>query len=526
MRIGWWVVFSLALLASFAIRIRLLGIPLERDEGEYAYAGQLLLERIPPYQLAYNMKFPGVYAAYALIMAIFGQTPVGVHLGLLIVNLATVGLVFLLGRRLVSEITGLAAASVYAILSVSPSVYGFAAHATHFVMLPVLAASLILLRPAKQRSLPMLCAAGALLGTAVLMKQPGIAFVLFGGAYLSWTDYRARLPWKSILSRGAVFICGVGLPVAVAFLLLWQAGVFGKFWFWTIDYARIYGSRLTLDFGRQCFSRTFPLVVGKGWLLWVLGGVGVTACVWHARTRDRSVFLLGFLGFSTMALSAGLYFREHYFILVLPVISLLAGAAAMSLTDLLSQRWKIARFAPLLLFAAALAFPLFGERDFFFSLSPDADLRKSYWANPFAESIPLADFVRKRTDPKDTIVVLGSEPQIYFYSHRHSATGYIYTYALMETQPFVQQMQREMIEEIEKAQPKIMVFVSTASSWMVQDTSDRTILDWINTYTQANYTGVGLVNLYPDKPPEYYLPLESAPPHVAPDRILVYERNR
>ena len=49
------IVFDLVI----AIRIRLLGIPLERDEGEYAYAGQLMLQGIPPYKLAYNMKFPG-----------------------------------------------------------------------------------------------------------------------------------------------------------------------------------------------------------------------------------------------------------------------------------------------------------------------------------------------------------------------------------------------------------------------------------------------------------------------------------
>ena len=75
LRIAWWVVFVLLLITVVGIRIRLLGVPLERDEGEYAYAGQLLLQGIPPYQLAYNMKFPGVYAAYAFIMALFGQTP-------------------------------------------------------------------------------------------------------------------------------------------------------------------------------------------------------------------------------------------------------------------------------------------------------------------------------------------------------------------------------------------------------------------------------------------------------------------
>jgi len=72
------------------IRFRLRDMPLERDEGEYAYAGQLLLEGIPPYQLAYNMKLPGTYAAYAGILTLFGQSAQAVHLGLILVNAATI----------------------------------------------------------------------------------------------------------------------------------------------------------------------------------------------------------------------------------------------------------------------------------------------------------------------------------------------------------------------------------------------------------------------------------------------------
>src|SRR5213594_1247821 len=141
-----WIFLAVIVLGLvIAIRIRLLGIPLERDEGEYAYAGQLMLQGIPPYKLAYNMKFPGTYAAYAVVMSIFGQTISGIHLGLLLVNAATVALIFLLGRRLMNSTAGIAAATSYAILSVSPSVLGLAAHATHFVMLPVLGGTLLLL---------------------------------------------------------------------------------------------------------------------------------------------------------------------------------------------------------------------------------------------------------------------------------------------------------------------------------------------------------------------------------------------
>ena len=61
----WLVVLGILLFVGF-IRVRLLEMPLERDEGEYAYAGQLILQGIPPYELAYNMKLPGTYYACLL----------------------------------------------------------------------------------------------------------------------------------------------------------------------------------------------------------------------------------------------------------------------------------------------------------------------------------------------------------------------------------------------------------------------------------------------------------------------------
>src|SRR5947208_13171281 len=91
------------------------------------------------------MKFPATCAAYALIMSIFGQTIDAIHLGLLLVNATTIALIFLIGRRLMGSTAGVTAAASYAILSVSPSVLGLAAHATNFVILPVLAGTLLLL---------------------------------------------------------------------------------------------------------------------------------------------------------------------------------------------------------------------------------------------------------------------------------------------------------------------------------------------------------------------------------------------
>jgi hypothetical protein len=144
----------LLIIAFFAvIRFHLRDVPLERDEGEYAYAGQLILQGIPPYVLAYNMKLPGTYAAYALMMSAFGQTTAGIHLGFLVVNSVTIFLMYLLAAQLLGKLDGLVAAASYGVLSINRSVLGLQAHATHFVVICAVAGIILLLHAVeKQRA--------------------------------------------------------------------------------------------------------------------------------------------------------------------------------------------------------------------------------------------------------------------------------------------------------------------------------------------------------------------------------------
>lgn len=126
--------------------------------------------------------------------------------------------------------------------------------------------------------------------------------------------------------------------------------------------------------------------------------------------------------------------------------------------------------------------------------------------------------------PDDTIAVLGSEPQIYFYAQRHSATGYIYTYALMEPQKYAKQMQEEMIREIERARPKHLISVVIDTSWLQRSGSERLLFKWADDYTARNYTPVGLVNIIGPDQTDYYL---GDMPRSVPELgkyILIYER--
>jgi hypothetical protein len=497
-------IVCLTVAAVIAIRIRLLGIPLERDEGEYAYTGQLMLQGIPPYKLAYSMKFPGTATAYAVIMSIFGQTIIGIHLGLLLVTAATAILTFFLGRRLLNSTAGAAAAATYAVLSINPKMLGLASHATHFVMLPVLAGLLLLLKVSNRGALVRIFASGLLFGVGVLMKQPAIYFILFGAVYLIFRDLRDSLGLRQICVRNLTFIAAALFPIGLTCLLLWSAHVSDKFWFWTIDYARQYAAEGSLSKAAHNFIASLPDVIRWNWTLWVLAGVGLCVGVCNQRTRATTGFLLSLLAFSFLAVASGFQFRNHYFILLLPAASLLAGVGVSSACDLAGRYPGWVRLIPLLLFFGALAWPVYEARSIFFQLSPTEVCQTIYSGNPFVEAISVAKYIRERTTLADRIAVLGSEPEIYFYAKRQSATGYIYTYGLVEGQPFASQMQQEMIREIETASPKYFVVIGIGSSWLSQPGSDHPVFDWITNYTRQNYDLVGFVNMVGPKRTDYY----------------------
>jgi len=510
------VLFILTCLTCIAIRIRLLNLPLERDEGEYAYAGQLMLHGIAPYKLAYNMKFPGTYAFYAMIMSLFGQTTVGIHLGFLLVNLATVVLVLVIGLRLVNWETGLAAATTYVVLAINPAVLGLAAHATHFVILFTLVGLVLLLGDTS--SLASTFISGLSLGVATLMKQPGIIFLIFGFFWLLYRERKQPLPRLSFIL--AIFTFAALLSLITAIGAVWFAGSLGNCWFWCVQYASVYGTSISIKEGWDLFLSNIRVVFGECWPIWLLSAAGLVIAL-AKPDKFRPLFLVGLTIASALAVSMGSYFRPHYFVMLLPALSLLAGVAASYGA---ATQQVITRVIALSIFAIAVVFPLATRAEYFFRMSPLDACRFRYGENPFPEAIKVADFLRENSRPDERVVVLGSEPEIYFYSRRQSATGFIYMYPLAEQQRFASRMQRQMIEEVEKNRPAFVVWVWTPMSWRVAASYERLLFQWVDQYLNDNYRPVGLVNMPSRGPSEYYLPMENAEPQLAENYIVIFQR--
>lgn len=507
-----WLLLAAILLGAFIIRWRLRDCPLERDEGEYAYIGRLILEGVAPYGVTGNHKFPGGYLAYAGIMALFRQTIPGIHLGMLLVNLANTGLVFFLGRRISGNAAGLAAAAAWVVMSVSPGVYGNAGHITHLVVLAVLGGVTLLWRWEEKEQVWNLVGAGLCLGTSVVVRQTSVVFVLLGVVF-AWRAARAR-PLKQI----AIVLLSSALPLGAAGIWLWLAGVFPQFWRWTFTQAAAYGSQLSFRDGLQNFFQATPLVIGWNCLIWIGAAAGLILA-FRERSR-RSWFVIGLLVAGGVALSAGLYFRGHYYVQVLPAIALLFGMA-LEKTWSLGGGWRYAAAVGTML---ACLLPLVAQRSYFLETVPTAMSRYVYKANPFPETIEVARYLRENSDPNDLVGVLGSEPQILFYAQRRSATSLIYTYPLMEHHQYAHGMQETMAHELEDRNPKFIVFVNAPTSWLTKPDSDPFILAWADQFLSRYYQLDGIADILVEGTAYVWGPAARSYQPRSPYTVDVYRR--
>lgn len=492
-----WLFVFLIILSTAAIRFRLADVPLERDEGEYAYAGQLILDGIAPYSHIYNMKLPGIYAAYALILTIFGQTHTSIHLALIFINAATIVLLFVLAKKLFGPLTGTATAAAFALLSLSRSVHGIFTNAEHFVILLAIAGILLLVQAPEKEKWPNILTAALLLGIAFLMKQHGAAFIAFAGLYLFFSQIRQKpLVWKLLVAKILLFTAGILLPFAVTCLVLYWAGVFEKFWFWTFEYAREYISSIPPLNSLNYLKYQLTKITTEAILIWILAGIGLIALLYCKKVRRHSIFAISFLFFSFLAVCPGFYFREHYFILLLPAVAMLAGIGTSCLCDLFANCRSVleAKVIPAALVFALLFYTIYQQRDYFFTMDSTEVSRLIYSDNPFPESLEIAEYIKRHTKKDDRIAVIGSEPQIYFYSDRRSATAYIYTYELMKIHPYALKMQAEMIQQIESGKPKFLIYVNVRTSWLPRPGSNMMVLEWFEKY-KNNYDIVGIVDI-------------------------------
>ncbi|MCZ7584616.1 MAG: glycosyltransferase family 39 protein [Deltaproteobacteria bacterium] len=422
---GWAMLALGAVVVALLLRLAMVTVPFERDEGGYAYVAWLWHAGGTPYVDVIDSKPPGLFIFYALVFFI-SQTVAAVRLALALWTVLTTWLMYRLGRRCFSREIGCAAAALYALTCAAPAYFGFSANAEIFLAGFVTAALLVLRNPDGEITARRGAASGALVAAAVLFKPVALADAL-PIAFLLMTipavGFAARLRAASLFAAG--FAATIAL--CVSFFSFAGDGSLDVFWRWSFGYGftSYTGAFTALDrvkvfihvlLTRNMVVRDWPVAVAV-----VLGGV---AAIRRARAESRWLNAFPILWFVSafIGVSASGRYTPHYFQQVIPPAALLGAIGMVGVAAWAKERKRMAVFAAgILVFAypTATQLPLAAQGP---ALS-----RTLFGLNPFVEGEEIGRYLHERTDPGDRVYIVGSEPQFLFHAKRRNASRFIFS---------------------------------------------------------------------------------------------------
>jgi hypothetical protein len=470
----------LGLAALFvALRWNNYAAPLDRDEGEYAYAAQLLVQGIAPYQHAFIQKPPAVFYSYAVSNLLLPHVYWSPRLlADLFVALATILLGFI-ARLEFGEGVALPAMWLVTPMILLPGLELTGANVEIFMLLPMMGTVAIYCYSRKNGNKnPHWFAAGFLAAVTLLYKYtalPVLTFVFIAWLFELWQQATKTKPIffaPGSAAAGGILACILGL----AYFLIHDGGK--TFWECTVSFNRYYAGSGNFSLS-YLWSRCADFL-DNWWILFLIPWAVLL------QPRSRLWFWLGIFACAIVATNGSCY--GHYYAVIMPFWALPGAAGIRALASRFAgQRGGLATVLITMVVVALLIQP---DMRWMFC-SSEQFARDKMSAYPFYEAQLLASEVSKRSSSNDFVYVAGSEPEIYYYAQRFSPTRFITTYALMIPTPLATHYQDEAIHDLQTRPPKLIVFAQTGSGWLRQAATPPEFQNFLGTFLTRDYNLVG-----------------------------------
>ncbi|MFC1727429.1 ArnT family glycosyltransferase [Patescibacteria group bacterium] len=478
----WLLVFIFIVLFIF-LHWNNFNMPLERDEGEYAYSAWLMKQGKMPYQSAFIQKPPLIIYTYVLAQLV----PVdGYWAPRLLAYFPIVGTIIFLGL-IASKLWGKTWGWVSVFLSTgflaNPYILPFTANTEIFMMWPLTGVLALYVFKRSEAGYISWFISGCLAALALLFKPIALFFLFFLFGVWFWEQLREKISFVKLVLRVLIVLLGGSLVTALTLLPFWLKGLVGEIWQMVVVFNSQY-----LSSGHFGWDHTLRYW-GYFWQVWKLPSLLLLtlALLWPKRTW----FYLGLLLVSVLAVyrsDAG-----HYFLLLIPGLTLATVLALKTvLTKFKDPKIQAKSNLIALLSVIVLLASFFVPRGEMFTMTTH---ELSWWMfgfnTPFVESRAMSKIINQRTKPHDKVFVLGSEPQILFYAQRESASRFVIVNPLIIETDFRLNYQLKTIEELKKNLPKLILVseLSTSGAWDLA--AENPLLDYLDVELAQNFERVG-----------------------------------
>jgi len=492
---------AILILLVYIIRSNFLLIPFERDEGIYSYFGTLVLEGKTPYKDFYEFKLPGLFYFFALIVKLFGATVKGMHTGFMYVNIITVVMIYYASKNLFSPIAGIISATTFAFVSLTPNLSGFTVQAEHGVSLFISIGLFFYSRTKIKDGWLNYLLMGISMGLAFMVKTTGVFLALWGGLIII-TDFLFTKKPKKIkpfLIHLVSYSIGGFSVIAIFVLIIFLKGTLSEMYFWTYKISTFYGNMVTFEDGIKYFKYTRDAIVQNHNFFWIQSVLALGVCLFPSINFKLKALAFTLLAFSFFTIVPGYFFYGHYWIQILPGLAVIAGLTYHCVITIFESKIKLGKLSLRYIYLSVFALLTFGHvnalKSYYFHPNYELILRQVYGSNPFPEAMEIANFINANSKPEDNIVLIGSEPQIYFYTKKKAPSRHAYFTILVTNVPQHKEWQREFVKDTEKAKPRYVVFFNHSISLMVQPNTDKYVFEWANKYITENYHLVGIADM-------------------------------
>lgn len=511
-----WLRQHAALIAVIAVvliaALPTITYPLGRDQGEFAVIGRGLLDGRVPYADLWNPKPPAVFYVYAAAMALFGRTVTALRaIDLILYPAVAVGL-YWLGTRLHSRRLGVWAALLMGAFYFAESFWTLTQN-DGIALLPMTWAMVCAVEAARakthRKGALWAFAAGLLCGWAVWFKYPFVVFVIglsIGMVLIYLSRHDAfNLPGRELLALAfGGLVTGLGGIAVMAIIGAWNELVVS---------AVVTTQYTALGLTPDVFTETFEAAIGYRWIywgvLWLLALVTLIFSVigWRrgrsqddsaARRLTRSQWsAVGIWWFA--ALLIVLVQAKGYDYHWLPMLSPLALIAAAGLVKGLESlprsivRWAVGGLAAAVILAAPISTVWGRALPYITGREDQTEYFRHFQAGEFIadESLLVAEYLRERVLPGDSLFIWGFRPEVYYMSQLNPATRYIFHFPLVG-EWYPQEWREDNVEVLWAAMPPyVLVLKGDYLPWVTgsEDDSDTLLqsYDDLNDWLIYNY---------------------------------------
>lgn len=478
-----WRGWSLAILTaimSVVPRLMYRHIPFDRDEGAYAYMADVIGRGGLPYVNAFDHKFPLIYYLYHLSFNLFGHSLSSPRLLAAIFIAVASLLACLLVYRLTKRFSAALFSSLLLGLSVSsPAYHGLSAN-TELFTLPLIVGGILILFAENPPGWRFFCA-GMVFGIGFLIKQPVLVIALFVCAACSLSGWKTPL---LLFRRVVLFLAGLILPFLCVAAFFHLRGGLTAFFASSILYNFGYMGQATLGESLGYFRGSVGTIMRMDQFLWLAAAAGmVMLCRSGFRTPLNLTLAMIAVG-SFLATAMGTYFYRHYFIFLFPVLVTIAGLGLAAVLDLCPGRYR--RSA---IIAVSLLSCFSSAR--FMAYSSDDVVKRTYHLPTFVQARGVGDYLRTQASPSATLFIVGSEPEIFFYSGLESATKVYYIYPLVSSTRMLGTLRQQTLAELVLRPPDYMLLVNDPYSLSLKTVAaDTFVSDLLDRFSSYRLVGV------------------------------------